>query len=202
MMASGTSHAPTSACCSAAFLAACSSGVALGRRYAAASGSNARASSSTSASSRARSAAKRSSEARTSSSTAAYVFFPTVRLPTMEASADASAPTHALAPPPPGVGAALASWSMKSFMQPPRRTSGKVSERAPGAPSCPASRPSVLLAREGKRRRGRKGCTAPSQRRAVPPFGKNVPRTAPRSCPSRPRRCVRRREPSAGRAWS
>ena len=93
MMISGTSHAGPSASCSAACFAAASSGVAFGMRYDAAKGSNACASDSMSASSLLRRSASRSRVARTSSSTAAYVFLPTVRLPTMDASADATAPT-------------------------------------------------------------------------------------------------------------
>ena len=46
-----------------------------------------------------------------SSSTAAYFFLPTVNEPTMFPVAAATAPTSAEAPPPPGVGALLASTS-------------------------------------------------------------------------------------------
>ena len=114
MICSGTAHASFRTIAITLARSTFSSSVSFGRLYALESGSNALASSSTSVSSSFCSASAFSFKATISASTSAYFFFPTVRLPTIFPSAQPSAPTNALAPPPPGTGALVERISVNS----------------------------------------------------------------------------------------
>ena len=114
MISIGTPHATFSAFSMISSFSAISSGVDFGSPYALLSGSNASASLSISSKNSFAISSASFLHSLISSSTSAYVFFPTVRLPTILPSAIPIAPVKAAAPPPPGTAALLASTSIKS----------------------------------------------------------------------------------------